>query len=197
MVLVAASLMSAGLLAAFLSQLTVRADMNALQPAVRVNGLLSNADIKTISPGQPLRVRVPRLSVDAKIDQMGLTKTGAMDTPDNIATAGWYKYGPSPGSVGSAVIVGHKTGFKGVPGVFNDLGKMQKGDSIEVIDDKNQSLRFTVRETKSYKWNDTPTEVFNSASGAHLNLITCTGSWDVNAKQFQHRLVVFADLQRN
>lgn len=38
------------------------------------------------------------------------------------------------------------------------------------------------------------TEVFTSTDGkAHLNLITCFGSWDTDAKQYTDRFVIFTD----
>ena len=146
-----------------------------------------------IIPSQPARLQIPRIGVDAKIDFLGLTKAGDMATPNDIADAGWYKLGTVPGNEGSAVIAGHRTGFKGVPGIFTNLGKLQKGDNIIIIDEQKQTIRFVVREIKKYKQNEKPAEVFTSANGAHLNLITCTGSWSSANNSFSERLVVFAD----
>lgn len=53
---------------------------------------------------------------------------------------------------------------------------------------------FKVTKSKVYGATDKPTEVFTSKSGAHLNLITCTGSWDKNKSEYDKRLVVFTDL---
>ncbi|MDQ3093879.1 MAG: class F sortase [bacterium] len=146
-----------------------------------------------VNPSLPLRIQIPRIDVDATIDYMGLTKAGDMESPTNIDNGGWYKNGPIPGHTGSAVIAGHLSGQKGVPGVFKELDKLEKGDKITVKDDKAQTIVFTVRETRTYDQNDRPTEVFNSTSGAHLNLITCTGGWNTSDRSFTRRLVVFSD----
>src|SRR5688500_7982550 len=53
--------------------------------------------------GLPVRLMIPKLDVDAAIKYMGVTKTGDMAVPDNIADVGWYKHGPHPGNKGSAV----------------------------------------------------------------------------------------------
>jgi len=146
-----------------------------------------------INPSRPVRLQIPKLKVDAKIDFLGLTKDGDMASPNDIANAGWYKLGTMPGNEGSAVIAGHRTGFKGVPGIFTNLGKLQKGDNIIIIDEQQQTIRFVVQEIRTYKQNEKPAEVFTSANGAHLNLITCTGSWSSANNSFSERLVVFAD----
>lgn len=143
--------------------------------------------------GLPVRLVVPGLKIDAKISPVGLTKDGDMDTPSNIMEAGWYKYGPHPGNTGSAVIAGHLNGEKNEPGVFSNLEKLQKGDSLSIIDDKGQTISFRVREIRSYDQHERPSEVFNRSDGAYLNLITCAGSWDKTISSFSKRLVVFAD----
>lgn len=157
-------------------------------PAVAVPEAPAN-----INPSRPVRLQIPRIKVDAKIDLLGLTKDGDMASPNDIANAGWYKLGTMPGNEGSAVIAGHRTGFKGVPGIFTDLGKLQKGDNIIIIDEQKQTIRFVVQEIRKYKQNEKPAEVFTSANGAHLNLITCTGSWSSANNRFSERLVVFAE----
>jgi DTW domain-containing protein YfiP len=51
-----------------------------------------------------------------------------------------------------------------------------------------------VNKLKIYKQNENAPEVFNSSDDkAHLNLITCDGTWDKAQKIYSDRLVVFAD----
>ncbi|MDQ2973736.1 MAG: class F sortase [bacterium] len=147
-----------------------------------------------INPSLPVRIQIPRIGVDAEIDFLGLTKAGDMASPKDIANAGWYKLGTMPGNEGSAVIAGHRSGLKGVPGIFTDLDKLQKGDNILIIDEQKQTISFVVQEIREYKLSEKPAEVFTSANGVHLNLITCTGSWSSASNSFSERLVVFADI---
>ncbi|MDQ3064853.1 MAG: class F sortase [bacterium] len=158
-----------------------------------VPSVASPTDTANINPSRPVRIQIPRIGVDAKIDLLGLTKAGDMASPKNISNAGWYKLGAMPGNEGSAVVAGHRTGLKGVPGIFIDLDKLQKGDNIIIIDEQKQSIRFVVQKIREYKLNEKPEEVFTSSNGAHLNLITCTGSWSSANNSFSERLVVFAD----
>ena len=153
---------------------------------------LSSPQIST-NYSLPARLQIPKLKVDAHVIYTGLTKDGDMSVPANVIDAGWYKYGALPGNTGTAVIAGHLDGLRGEPGVFSNLNELIKGDTFTVTETNGQVVSFTVRETRSYPQNEQPVEVFNSSSGSHLNLITCTGNWDSSAHRFAKRLVVFAD----
>lgn len=141
----------------------------------------------------PVRLQIPKLQVDANVKYLGLNKDGRMSVPSEVKDAGWYKYSSLPGNTGTAVIGGHLNGLKGEPGVFNKLSKLVAGDSISVIESNGQTINYIVRETKNYGQDEQPDEVFKSSSGTHLNLITCTGSWDTAEHRYAKRLVVFAD----
>lgn len=142
--------------------------------------------------GLPTRLIIPKLNVDANISYMGLTAGGEMDVPPDLINVGWYKYGTKPGEQGSAVIAGHLEGTEDL-GVFIKLNTLQDGDVINVRNDRDETIAFTVRETRTYKQNERPDEIFNKNDGRYLNLITCTGTWDNAKKRYSHRFVVFAD----
>jgi LPXTG-site transpeptidase (sortase) family protein len=141
----------------------------------------------------PARLTIPKLKIDAAILNVGLTQTGDMDVPNDLAQAGWYKYGPLPGNQGSAVIAGHLDGLRGAPGIFLNLNKLTAGDSISVTDSQGRVTSFAVQTTRTYDQDGSIGEVFQSEQGAHLNLITCTGAWDKAQRHYLKRLVVFAD----
>ena len=150
-----------------------------------------------ITSGLPVSLQIPKLEVDAKVLYKGLTPDGDMDVPENnFKDVGWYQYGFRPGNAGTAVIAGHVNG-KNERGVFIELHKLVNGDTIKIVDDKNNTISFVVRDIRNYDQNDRPEEVFNSGAGSHLNLITCAGSWNANEQRFPIRLVVFADKIEN
>ena len=153
------------------------------------------ADAPTVitNYGLPSRLKIPKLQIDTHIIYVGLTKDGNMSVPNNVIDAGWYKYSALPGNTGTAVIAGHLDGLRGEPGVFSNLSKLAPGDTILVTESNGVSVSFIVRATKRYPQTEQPTEVFTSTSGSHLNIITCTGSWDRSEHRFAERLVVFAD----
>lgn len=142
----------------------------------------------------PMLLKIPRLKVSAPIRSVGLTANGSMGIPQLPLETAWYKLGPKPGDVGSAVIAGHVNWWYGAKGVFEHLNTLKKGDRLSVLDDRGITSTFVVREIRAFGLKDDPSEVFRSYDGkAHLNLVTCSGVWDRVAKVYSKRLVVFAD----
>jgi sortase (surface protein transpeptidase) len=121
--------------------------------------------------------------------------TGAMGVPDNFIDVGWYKHGPRPGMVGSAVIAGHYNGKNLPKAVFYDLSELDINDTVEVVDENGISFIFQVVKVRTYAYNEPTEEVFVSNDGkVRLNLITCGGSWLKNEKLYDQRTVVFTEL---
>lgn len=143
----------------------------------------------------PMRLQISRIGVDAPIQNVGLAADGSMDVPKNPFNTGWYELGSRPGEIGSAVITGHVDSLTGDPAVFADLDKLTIGDII-TIENEGVSLSFRVREIRIYPAQADATEVFISTDGkAHLNLITCNGTWDTDTNQYTDRLVIFTDYE--
>ncbi len=149
------------------------------------------------APGQPARIIIPAIGVNAVIQSVGLSKKGdgAMGIPTNFTDVAWYKYGPLPGMPGSAVIAGHLDGKKTPRAVFFDLEKLKYGDIVEVLDQNGTRFLFQVVGSKTYD-QDTPTnEIFSGDTlKTRLNLITCAGSWMKSKKLYDKRIVVFTEL---
>jgi sortase A len=144
-----------------------------------------------IQDAQP-RLVIPSIGVDAVIKDMGVTSGGAMAVPGNDLDVGWYRFGTRPGQQGSAVIGGHNEWNSG-DGVFVHLDQLRPGDSVSVIDIHGKTTHFVVRDIRTYDATDTNSGIFESVSGAHLNLITCSGIWNPAAQTYMSRLVVFTD----
>lgn len=142
--------------------------------------------------GLPTRLQIQKIKVDAAISYTGLTDAGEMEVPPDLINVGWYKYGTKPGNVGSAVIAGHLEGTKD-KGVFIGLDKLQPGDLVNVRNDRNETVAFVVRETRSYMQHERPAEIFNKSDGIYLNLITCSGVWSESQQRYSHRFVVFTE----
>ncbi len=147
-------------------------------------------------PGLPTRLKIPAINVSAAVEYMGLTPQGDMTAPKDPANAGWYSLGPRPGEIGSAVIDGHFGYHDNLPAVFDNLSQLRPGDKLYIEDKKGAAATFVVRESRSYDPSADATDVFHSSDGkAHLNLITCEGTWNASQKSYSNRLVVFADKQ--
>lgn len=142
----------------------------------------------------PQRIIIPSIGIDTEIQEVGLTQNGAMEVPSSTTEVGWYKFGPHPGQVGSAVITGHYDGENGTKGVFEKLHLLKKGDKIYIIESNGKKITFTVRESRKYDPDADASEVFNQSDSSHLNLITCDGKWDTAQESYSKRLVVFTDV---
>lgn len=155
--------------------------------------------------GMPLRLRIPKIAVDAPFEPVGVLADGSMGVPKQPERVGWYAFGPRPGEHGSAVVAGHR-GWKNGMAVFDRLSELRIGDTILVADADNVWHTFIVRGSKVFDPKQDAAEVFRrendsvdtgvgstAKNGIFLNLITCEGEWDRASGQFTKRLVVFAE----
>lgn len=145
---------------------------------------------------KPVRIRIPKLSVDTLIEEVTTDNLGRMDIPKDYNNTGWYSLGPKPGEKGSAVIDGHVDTPDGKPSVFASIDTLFPGDIIEIEDKKGSVNKFEIVSSTDYKLDDIPLDkIFdNKINEARLNLITCSGAWDKNTKMYQNRFVVYAKL---
>ncbi|MDO8507474.1 MAG: class F sortase [bacterium] len=164
-------------------------------PVTNIENAIVTPKQEQASSGLPVRLKIPSVNVDATIDQMGITPSGAMEVPSGARNVGWFKLGPRPGDKGSAVIDGHYGRWANGDGsVFDDLNKLKKGDKVYVEDEKGITYTFLVREFRDYDPKADASSVFVSNDGkSHLNIITCEGVWNKVSKSYSERLVVFTD----
>jgi len=148
--------------------------------------------------GIPTKIKIPAIQVDAAIDMVGTTPTGDMEAPKSPMVTGWYKSGPRPGTIGSAVIAGHYGDSSStVDSAFDNLYDLKKGDEITILDDANETFIFVVIKTQILGRNDDTTDVFSSNNGeTHLNLITCHGTWEQSERTYSDRFIVYTNLKR-
>lgn len=184
--------LSIGLLLYLIPSRSVQSDST---PPVQV----AATPLKKVAPpliAMPVRLKIPRIKVDAALSYVGLTPQGALAVPIDPTDAGWYDRGTIPGQAGIAVIDGHLNQKGGRPAVFDKLHKLRSGDSLYVEDQNGATTAFVVRNIRVYRRDETVPVVFTSTDGgAHLNLITCEGIWDEARHSYSGRLVVFADKQ--
>ncbi len=142
----------------------------------------------------PNTLSIPKLSVLAEVREVGITSRGNMGTPDSYENVGWYKYGPLPGEVGSAVMAGHVDDGLSLPGVFANLQNLAIGDDVFVTTKGGTPLRFVVSEINTYDFDDRNTNVFTEDNRKLLRLVTCVGTWVPEEKTHDERLVITAVL---
>lgn len=140
------------------------------------------------------RIIIPRIHINAVIEEVSKNSDGLPNSPKSALNAGWYKLGPRPGEEGSAVIVGDVHWKYGYTARFGDLHFLEMGDIVVVKDDRGVITSFVVRKIKTYDLNADIGEVFFSNDGkSHLNLITSDGIWDKLSESYFKRLAIFTD----
>jgi LPXTG-site transpeptidase (sortase) family protein len=142
-----------------------------------------------IRAGWPRRISLPQLGVSAPVVSISVSQ-GSLTPPSDPQTVGWWSGGAQPGAKrGSAVITGHTVHTGG--GAFDDLGQLQKGDSVVVATTRG-SLRYRVAGITTYRKRALAThaeEVFDQSVPGRLVLITCE---DWNGKIYLSNVVVIA-----
>ncbi|WP_457810623.1 class F sortase [Streptomyces microflavus] len=147
-----------------------------------------------LPPSRPVSITIPSIEVTSDLEQLGLGKNRAMETPKDPAKAGWYRPGATPGAIGPSVIAGHVT-WDGSPAVFFELTELEPGDRIEVRRADGRTAEFTVDRTATYPKDDFPTvEVYRNLDHAGLRLITCGGDYSEDDSRYADNVVVYASL---
>jgi len=164
-----------------------------------VKKIISSTDTKDIQAvkiaEKPITISIPSINVDADIEEVGLDPQRNMDVPKKAENTGWYRLGPRPGDIGSAVIAGHLDDPNGDPAVFWDLKKLKPGEEIIITDKKGDRHKFIVKKVENYPWDDFPlNEVFADKSGKKLNLITCGGEWNKEERNYSQRTVIYSEI---
>ena len=117
-----------------------------------------------------------------------------MQVPTVIQQPGWYQLGPSPGQIGSAVILGHVDSSDG-PAVFFKLRSLVAGDIVNVTLADGIAARFKVTSVATYLKSDFPDEaVYTSHGYSALQLVTCGGVFDTQTGHYLSNVVVFTSL---
>lgn len=132
-----------------------------------------------LSASEPVTVAVPAIGVESDVMELGLQDDGLIEVPpyNYGSPAGWYVHSPTPGEVGPSVILGHRNGLEGGPGIFADLPQVEVGDSVEVTRADGSLASFTIYRVELFdKGEAFPTlEVYGNTTGPEIRLITCDG----------------------
>jgi sortase (surface protein transpeptidase) len=142
----------------------------------------------------PVGLRIEGIGVDAPIDPYGVVSaTGQMDVPENVTDVAWYRFGPSPGESGSAVLAAHVDLAGQGPGVFFELGTLTPGDRIHVAYDDESERTFRVVARTTYEKDDLPLDVLFAEEGPPvLTLVTCGGAFSRADRRYDSNVVVYA-----
>jgi sortase (surface protein transpeptidase) len=142
----------------------------------------------------PVSLTIPLIGVRTNLITLGLASDGELQVPllTMASVAGWYTGSPRPGSIGSAIIVGH-IDTTGGPAVFYRLHELTAGNKIYVKRADGTLAEFRVTSVQTYLKDHFPTEdVYGPVPDAELRLITCGGAVDTATHHYLSNIVVYA-----
>jgi len=139
----------------------------------------------------PVRLVIPSISLDAKIEARGLDSKRNLDTASDFHDVAWYELGPAPGQPGNALINGHVNWWTG-NAVFTYLARVRVGDRVEVVRADGSAVVFRISAKRVVGANARVGSLFAPSPVASLTLITCTGAWNPMTQSDTQRLLVSA-----
>ena len=142
----------------------------------------------------PIELTIPAISLAVSLSTLGLNADGTVQVPTDIQQPGWYRLGPSPGQIGSAVILGHVDSYQG-PAVFFNLRSLVSGDVVDVSLADGVTAQFRVTSVATYLKTSFPDQqVYDSAGASALQLVTCGGAFDTATGHYLSNTVVYTSL---
>ncbi len=170
----------------------------ASSPAAAGRSRVASAPTATSGPpiarSVPVSLQVPAIGVSTSLSTLGLNATGTVEVPTDYDQPGWYQLGPTPGQIGSSVILGHVDTFRG-PAVFFRLRTLEAGDQVDVILADGAVVRFAVSTVAQYTKARFPDqEVYGSHGYSGLQLVTCGGTFDSQTGHYLSNIVVYTTL---
>jgi hypothetical protein len=152
------------------------------------------AKAPTIARSRPVTITIPALGIRTVVGKLGLQADHQVMVPTNTRIVGWYDDGPTPGQIGSAVILGHVDSTLG-PGTFFRLKDLKAGDSITVKLADGVVTNFAVVKVVQYSKVAFPDQlVYGSHGTRSLQLVTCGGTFDHATGHYESNIVVFSHL---
>ena len=150
--------------------------------------------LPVVARSVPVSLSIPAIDLSASLSVLGLNPTGTVQVPTDYEQPGWYHLGPSPGQLGSAVILGHVDTYRG-PTVFFRLRTLVAGDKITVTLADGVVTTFEVDSVAMYVKAKFPAEqVYGSRGVSALQLVTCGGTFDPATGHYLSNVVVYSSL---
>ena len=150
--------------------------------------------LRVVARSTPVALSIPAIDVAVAVSELGLNPDGTVQVPTDFQEPGWYRLGPSPGEVGSAVILGHVDSYKG-PAVFFKLRSLTPGDPVDVTLADGVVAHFVVNSVAMYSKDQFPAQqVYGSHGHSQLQLVTCGGEFDSQTGHYLSNVVVYSSL---
>lgn len=143
---------------------------------------------------KPRVVKIPKLQLFARVSPVDADLKGEPVVPSNIYDLGWFTKSHVPGADGVTLLNGQVAGSS-KPGIFNRINELVVGDVIEVERGDGKSITYKVVKSQQYDADKVDMRAAlqpGVAGKPGLNLLTCTGRYNVKTNQFEKRTLIFA-----
>jgi hypothetical protein len=147
-----------------------------------------------VARSAPVALRIPAIGVVVSVGALGLNPDGTVEVPTDFQQPGWFRLGPAPGQVGSAVILGHVDSHQG-PAVFFRLRSLRAGDRVDVTLADGAVVHFAVDTVVMYPKKQFPAhQVYAPHGYSALQLVTCGGTFDTHTHHYLSNIVAYTSL---
>jgi LPXTG-site transpeptidase (sortase) family protein len=141
----------------------------------------------------PTRLEIPSIRVSMPLRPVALDRLGAMELPASPQLAGWYRFGPAPGShSGAAVLAAHVDMPRAGVGPLAALVQLDVGAEV-VVRAGSVTYRYrvvTVRRIDKARLD--LDSLFSRDGPPRLHIVTCGGAFDPRARHYADNVVAIA-----
>lgn len=162
----------------------------------------------TCLDGTPARMRYPALGVNASFERIGLDRTLPPDAsgkyplgnPKDRTKAGWYADGPRPGS-GQGTILTNGHTYRNGSAIFKEdfARRIAPGQLIHITQDNGSVCSYAVERVwrevdakRDYPRIITSEKLYDFEGPERLFLVTCGGSWNAAAQNYDEISILIA-----
>lgn len=140
----------------------------------------------------PFTLRIEAIGVDAPFEILE-TVGGVMEQPSDEAHVAWYKETARLGETGNILVAGH-VNWWGIPeAVFFNLGTLQPGDQVEILDEAGTSYLYEIEWVRQESNLEPPREeVLGMTDYEAVTMMTCSGQWNSEISEYDARTVARA-----
>lgn len=146
----------------------------------------------------PTRLKIDSVGIDMQLVDVGVTPSGALDTPKVFTEGGWYTKSSKPGETGNIIINAHYDDYNGYPAAFWQLKNVQINDTVSLFDTFGRKYLYKISDVYYVDMQDPDRlAVFESdPSKKEITLITCGGVYFLGSG-YSKRLVAKGELLEN
>lgn len=141
----------------------------------------------------PTSLEIPAVKVRMPLTSVTLDARGDMELPQSPDVAGWYRYGPAPGSeAGAAVIAAHVDTPKEGVGPLAVLDELEPGTEV-VVRSGRVVTRYVIESVRTIDKGGLDLRALFARDGPpRLHLVTCGGEFDRRTRQYADNVVAVA-----